>query len=93
MTSKDIYSILSSKPHNQHYLNRYWKFIQAFQHQIEIKSDTEKHHICPKSDDLFPEYKSLKKYTWNAIHLTKRQHFFISFCTSSINTYSNLFNC
>ena len=75
MTSKDIYSILSSKPHNQHYLNRYWKFVQSFQHQIEIKGVTEEHHICPKSDDLFPEYKSLKRNPWNGIHLTKRQHF------------------
>lgn len=75
MSSKDIYSILSSKPHNQHYLNRYWKFVQSFQHQIEITGVTEEHHICPKSDDLFPEYKSLKRNPWNGIHLTKRQHF------------------
>ena len=75
MTSKDIYSILSSKPHNPHYLNRYWKFIQALQYQIEIKGITEEHHICPKSHDLFPEYKSLKRNPWNGVHLTKRQHF------------------
>lgn len=27
MTSNDIYSILESKPHNPHYLKRYFKFI------------------------------------------------------------------
>lgn len=74
MTSTDIYSILSSKPHNQHYLNRYWIYVQSFQHQTKIKGVTEEHHICPKAKDLFPEYKSLKKYTWNGIHLTRKQH-------------------
>ena len=75
MSSVDIYSILSSKPHNSHYLNRYWKFIQSFNHQKRIKGKTELHHICPKSADLFPEYKSLKIHSWNGIHLTHRQHF------------------
>lgn len=75
MTSKDIYSILSSKPHSPHYLNRYFKFIQSLQYQTKIKVVTEEHHICPKSNDLFTEYKSLKEYPWNSIHLTKRQHF------------------
>lgn len=75
MTSNDIYTTLSSKPHNPHYLDRYWKFIQHFQHQTKIKDITEHHHICPKSKDLFPEYSKLTKYVWNGVHLTTRQHF------------------
>lgn len=75
MTSESIYAILSSKPHNQHYLIRYFKFIRSCDHQIYIKGITENHHICPKSKDLFPEYSSLKNHTWNSIHLSTRQHF------------------
>ena len=75
MSSIDIYAILSSKPHNQHYLNRYWKFIQSLQHQTGIHGKTEYHHICPKSSDLFPQYSSIKDNPWNGIHLTYRQHF------------------
>lgn len=82
MSSTDIYSILSSKPHNPHYLNRYWKFIQSFNNQTKIKGITENHHICPKSADLFPEYKSLKDNLWNSIHLTKRQHFIAHYLLS-----------
>lgn len=74
MSSIDIYSILSSKPHNPHYLNRYWKFIQSYVGNKMIKGITENHHICPKAKDLFPEYKSLKFNPWNGIHLTRKQH-------------------
>lgn len=75
MTSIDIYNILSSKPHNTHYLNRYYKFILSFQHQIKIEGVTELHHICPKSKKLFPEYSKLKDHIWNGVHLTFRQHY------------------
>jgi hypothetical protein len=37
--------------------------------------DRETHHICPKANDLFPEYKSFKLYKWNKIKLSYRQHF------------------
>jgi len=66
--------ILKSKPHNSHYLNRYIKFINqciVTTHLLE----TEDHHICPKSSDLFPEFKSFKKYPWNKAALTLRQHY------------------
>ena len=75
MSSTSIYSILCSKPHNLHYLNRYWKFIQLFFHQNQVKHNTSYHHICPKSSDLFPEYASLKLNPWNGVHLTYRQHY------------------
>jgi hypothetical protein len=72
----DIYAILSSKPHNPHYLNRYIKFIKSC---VEVNKGysgyTEKHHICPKADDMFPEYYSFYKNKWNCAVLTPRQHF------------------
>ena len=74
MTSNDIYTTLSSKPHSIHHLNRYWNFIQSVQHQTKITGFTENHHICPKAKDLFPEYKYFQKHNWNLIHLSRRQH-------------------
>lgn len=71
----DIYSILSSKPHNPHYLNRYITFIeQCQQKNVTNESPLEKHHICPKAKDMFPEYKSLTEHSWNLCFLTQRQH-------------------
>ena len=72
----DIYSILASKPHNPHYLNRYITFIRQCQLQ-NLMNDTclEKHHICPKAKDMFPEYMSLSENKWNRADLTLRQHF------------------
>ncbi len=70
----DIYSILKSKPHNPHYLNRYISFIQRCQlKNVGYDGITENHHMCPKS--IFPEYKILKKNIWNMVKLTPRQHF------------------
>lgn len=77
MTSIDIYTILSSKPHNPHYLKRYHRFITYCLDSNAILSNdtyTEIHHICPKAKDLFPEYTNLKTYSWNSIKLTARQH-------------------
>ena len=76
MSSNDIYRILASKPHNPHYLNRYYNFIISC---VEMNSNccdnVEAHHICPKSTDLFPEYECLKTHSWNNANLTYRQHF------------------
>ena len=72
----DIYSVLASKPHNPHYLNRYITFIQKCQQKNEeYNGYVEKHHICPKAKDMFPEYKSFSKHPWNKAILTARQHF------------------
>lgn len=68
MTSTNIYSILSSKPHNPHYLKRYWNFIQT---RIDKPGYIEKHHICPKAQDLFPEHAN---ESWNFIKLSAREH-------------------
>lgn len=83
----NIYAILASKPHNLHYLKRYHKFIISCQHYNQTHKIVprsrlhpggtymERHHICPKAPDLFPEYASFKLHPWNAIYLTARQHF------------------
>jgi hypothetical protein len=77
MISVDIYEILSSKPHNPHYLKRYYKFIVGCREKnknLPVDTYLEQHHICPKALDLFPEYRDLKKFAWNSIHLTAEQH-------------------
>lgn len=72
----DIYSILASKPHNPHYLNRYITFIERCQlKNADYDGYMEKHHICPKANDMFPEYSSFSKNPWNKVNLTARQHF------------------
>jgi hypothetical protein len=76
MTIYAIDNILSSKPHNSHYLKRYIWFIESCRILNEdYIGYTEKHHICPKAKDLFPEYKSFSKHPWNCAILTPRQHF------------------
>jgi hypothetical protein len=74
----DIYSILSSKPNNSHYLRRYFNFINSCLEKNKTPSPevyTENHHICPKSKDLFPEYSNFIDNPWNSAVLTERQHF------------------
>jgi hypothetical protein len=76
MISKDIYAIISTKPHNAHFLKRYVKFIQFCKEKNSTQSldYTEQHHICPKASDMFPEYIDLIENKWNSVHLTARQH-------------------
>jgi hypothetical protein len=72
----DIYSILTSKPHNPHYLNRYINFIQQCQQKnVGYDGYTENHHFCPKAKDMFPEYVCFRKNPWNKAPLNPRQHF------------------
>jgi hypothetical protein len=72
----NIYSILSSKPHNPHYLNRYITFIeQCQQKNVGYEELVENHHICPKANDMFPEYEDFRLHPWNKAPLTPRQHF------------------
>lgn len=75
----DIYKVLSSVPHNPHYLKRYIKFINWCKVNNRLVHDVyyEQHHICPKSKiDMFPQYKSFKDHPWNRVYLTERQHVF-----------------
>jgi len=73
----DIYSILSSKSHNSHYLKRYVTFVEMCLKHNRLLDECylEKHHICPKAKDMFPEYNSLSVNKWNRADLTPRQHF------------------
>lgn len=71
-----IKEILASVTHNPHYLNKYITFITNCQAQNKSYSGyTEQHHICPKADDMFPEFTSFKEFSWNCAKLTTRQHF------------------
>jgi uncharacterized protein YbdZ (MbtH family) len=71
-----IYQLLESKPHNPHYLNRYITFIeQCQQKNIGYDGYAEGHHILPRADDMFPEYKDFRLHPWNFAVLTARQHF------------------
>lgn len=50
----DIYTILSSKPHNDHYLKRYVKFIESCKQANNLCGVyTEGYHICPKRQICF----------------------------------------
>lgn len=70
-----IYDILASKPHNPHYLNRYINFVDSCQQKnIDYYGPVENHHICPKADDMFPEYTDFSSHPWNKAPLTPRQH-------------------
>lgn len=73
----DIYPILASKPHNPHYLKRYVKFIEdCCEYNFRnLPNIVEKHHICPRAKDMFPEYESFSAHRWNRADLTPRQHF------------------
>lgn len=68
---QDIYTILSSIPNNEHYLQRYCNFISQCR-DIEHVGYTENHHICPSAKTMFPLY---KKSDWNIVKLSARQHF------------------
>ncbi len=89
----NIYEILSSKSHNNHYLKRYYNFINSC---IETNKNllptdyTENHHICPKAKDLFPEYRELLKFPWNKAILTGRQHFVAHWILSKAYPESNV---
>jgi len=71
-----LYEILASVTHNPHYLNKYITFITNCQEKNKnYKGYTEKHHICPKAQDMFPEFTSFTEFPWNCVELTPRQHY------------------
>ena len=72
----NLESILTTLPHNKFYLVRYMKFIIACVDDNKHRSGRmERHHICPKATDMFPQYASVKDYPWNICSLTPRQHY------------------
>ncbi len=73
----DMLSILKSKPHNPHYVLKYYNFIlrcDEYNLKNNLNEYTELHHIAPAAKDLFPEYSNLKNNKWNGVRLTARQH-------------------
>lgn len=71
-----IKTILVSKTHNPHYLTKYITFINNCQEKNKnYKGYIERHHICPKAQDMFPEFASFSEFPWNCAKLTPRQHF------------------
>lgn len=67
--------ILKSKSNNEHYLNRYIKFIHYLNDKnINNLEKLHKHHICPKAKDMFPEYSNFASHPWNMCKVTKREH-------------------
>jgi hypothetical protein len=68
----DIYEVLRTKPHSERHLTRYVKFIQS---RTPQEGPLERHHICPKASDLFPQFKSFIDHPWNRIDLTSREHY------------------
>lgn len=78
MDKYDIRNMAIHKVKSIHYFERYLKLLEWF---TTINKSTNKgiylesHHLLPKADDMFPEYKSFKDYPWNKVRLTARQHF------------------
>jgi hypothetical protein len=70
----DYKKILKSKIHNEHYLNRYITLMEFYRTQTLYDGYSEIHHICPKANDMFPEFKNLKEHPWNSIRLPFRAH-------------------
>lgn len=77
MSSPDIYALALPKAKNLHFLKRYLNFIEQCKiaNKINPPNYTENHHILPRAKDLFPEFADHKrKYEWNSVNLSFRQH-------------------
>lgn len=81
-----LYENLSAFDHNPHYLNRYIKFILTCSEKNVNQKNLEKHHICPRSKYLFPQYQSFVEYPWNQAKLTHRQHYIAHLILSKVYT-------
>jgi hypothetical protein len=64
---------------NNHWIRRYVDYLELCE-ESNIELDNyeyfEQHHILPKADDMFPQFKNLVDNPWNAIYLTTKQHIF-----------------
>jgi len=58
------------------------------------KYKTAQHHILPKANDCYPEYKNLKNNPWNSVNLLHKHHleahYLLLKCISSYSQYSAL---
>lgn len=67
--------ILKTKTSNHHMVQRYLNFVGNCNKKNQTSNGyLEEHHICPKADDLFPEYCSFADFPENKAILTARQH-------------------
>lgn len=75
ISKQQLCEILSSKSIKHHYIRRYVNFIFSCKDLVLEDEYSEKHHICPKAKDLFPEFSSFKEHPWNCIRLSPRHHY------------------
>ena len=68
----DLFKLLLDRGADKRQLHRYLSFISNCAENTPT-GISEAHHILPKS--MFPEFTSLKRFTWNKAILTPRQHF------------------
>lgn len=61
-------------PINEHYLNRYIKFILALPELKRKDGYCESHHILPKAKSLFPQYEKKNIAPWNQKKIDARAH-------------------
>ena len=88
-------SLLFSKDHNPHYLNRYVNFIE---NRLNNKTGVG-HHILPKS--MWKQFEDFSKFGWNKVLLSEREHFIAHLLlwksfennemTTAMNMMSNFF--
>lgn len=75
---KYITHLLKIEPNNPRYIKRYIDYLELCEEnneQFEVCSYMEAHHILPKADDMFPEFKEFDTvHAWNKIYLTCKQH-------------------
>lgn len=78
MSMKDFcvlkeYFLSLNIPYNEHYLDRYLKFILSLPEITKKEGYGESHHILPKS--LFPQFRLKKDAPWNQKRISARAHY------------------
>lgn len=75
---KYISHLLKIEPNKPRYIKRYVDYLELCEEhneQLEEYPYMEAHHILPKADDMFPEFKDFDvQHTWNKIFLNCKQH-------------------
>ncbi len=94
MKTKILQEFLNSniKIINQNKLEEYINFcIDKNQSKI-IKGKTSCHHILPKAESCFPQWKDIKHNKWNATHLLYSDHYTAHYIlTKAINNFSQYY--
>ena len=72
-------------------LNEYILYCIENNQNEPIKGKTSYHHILPKADSCFPEFKNLKVNKWNGTHLYYSEHYYAHWLlTEAISNYGQL---